>query len=105
MTKTSYLLLFITAVPKSCARGEEDSGGHGSAIISAKRPRFETRATHERKPNLPDERKPIEATPLSATSAELGLSLGLELDSLAHFSSHTLPLMMMSFICSCKNKI
>jgi hypothetical protein len=42
---------------------------------------------------FPDERTPIEATPLSATSAELGLGLGLALglDSLAHFSSHTLP--------------
>jgi len=42
---------------------------------------------------FPDERKPIEATPLSATFAELGLGvgLGLGLDSLAHFSSHTLP--------------
>ena len=42
---------------------------------------------------FPDERTPIEATPLSATSAELGLGLGLglRLDSLAHFSSHALP--------------
>ena len=42
---------------------------------------------------FPDERTPIEATPLSATSAELGLGLGLGLglDSLAHFSSHALP--------------
>jgi hypothetical protein len=40
-----------------------------------------------------DERTPIEVTPLSATSAELSLSLGLGLglDSLAHFSLHTLP--------------
>jgi hypothetical protein len=40
-----------------------------------------------------DERTPIEATPLSATSAELGLGLGLGLglDSLSHSSSHTLP--------------
>jgi hypothetical protein len=42
---------------------------------------------------FPDERTPIEATPLSATSAELGLGLGLGLglDSLARFSSHALP--------------
>jgi hypothetical protein len=42
---------------------------------------------------FPDERTPIEATPLSATSAELdlGLGLGLGLDSLSHFSSHALP--------------
>ena len=42
---------------------------------------------------FPDERKPIEATPLSATSVELdvGLGLGLGLDSLARFSSHALP--------------
>jgi hypothetical protein len=42
---------------------------------------------------FPDERKPIEATPLSATSAELGLGLGLGLglDSLSHSSSHALP--------------
>ena len=42
---------------------------------------------------FPDERTPIEATPLSATSAELGLglSLGLELDSISHSSSHALP--------------
>ena len=44
---------------------------------------------------FPDERTPIEATPLSATSAELGLGLGLGhklgLDSLAHSSSHALP--------------
>jgi hypothetical protein len=41
---------------------------------------------------FPDEPTPIEATPLSATSAELGLGLGLGLglDSLAHFSSHAL---------------
>jgi hypothetical protein len=41
---------------------------------------------------FPDERTPIEAKPLSATSAELGLGLGLGLglDSLAHFSSHAL---------------
>jgi hypothetical protein len=40
-----------------------------------------------------DERTPIEATPLSATSAELGLGLGLGLglDSLSHSSSHALP--------------
>jgi hypothetical protein len=39
------------------------------------------------------ERTRIEATPLSATSAELGLGLGLglEMDSLARFSSHALP--------------
>jgi hypothetical protein len=42
---------------------------------------------------FPDELKPIEATPLSMTSAELGLSLGLGLglDSLSRSSSHTLP--------------
>jgi hypothetical protein len=42
---------------------------------------------------FPDERTPIEATPLSATSAELGLGLGLGLglDSLSHSSSHVLP--------------
>jgi hypothetical protein len=40
-----------------------------------------------------DERKPIDDTPLSVTSAELclGLGLGLGLDSLAHFFSHALP--------------
>ncbi len=43
---------------------------------------------------FPDERTPIEATPLSATSVELGLGLGLGLglDSLVHLSSHALPL-------------
>jgi hypothetical protein len=42
---------------------------------------------------FPDERTPIEATPLSATSAELGLGLGLGLgwDLLSRFSSHALP--------------
>jgi hypothetical protein len=42
---------------------------------------------------FPDERTPIEDTPLSATTAELGLGLGLGLglDSLSHFSSHALP--------------
>jgi hypothetical protein len=42
---------------------------------------------------FPDERTPIEATSLSATSAELGLGLGLGLglDSPSHFSSHALP--------------
>jgi hypothetical protein len=42
---------------------------------------------------FPNERTPIEATPLSATSAELGLGLGqgLGLDSLSHSSSHALP--------------
>ena len=42
---------------------------------------------------FPDERTPIEATPLSATSTELGLGsgLGLGLDSLSHSSSHWLP--------------
>jgi hypothetical protein len=40
---------------------------------------------------FPDDRTPIEATPVSATSAELGLGLGLGLDSLAHLSSHALP--------------
>ena len=39
---------------------------------------------------FPDERTPIEATPLSATSAERGLGLGLGL-GLAHFSSRALP--------------
>jgi hypothetical protein len=42
---------------------------------------------------FPDERKPIEATSISATSAELGLGfgLGLGLGSLSLFSSHALP--------------
>jgi hypothetical protein len=42
---------------------------------------------------FPDERTSLEATPLSATSAELGLGLGLGLglDSLSHSSSHALP--------------
>jgi hypothetical protein len=42
---------------------------------------------------FPDESTPIEATPLLATSAELGfgLGLGLGLDSLSHSSSHALP--------------
>jgi hypothetical protein len=44
---------------------------------------------------FPDERTPIEATPLSAKFAELGWpvgsGLGLGLDSLSHFSSHALP--------------
>jgi hypothetical protein len=42
---------------------------------------------------FPDERTCIEATPLTATSAELGLGLGLglRLGSLARFSSHALP--------------
>ena len=41
---------------------------------------------------FPDERTPIEATPLSATSTELGLGwgLGLGLASLSHSSSHAL---------------
>ena len=41
---------------------------------------------------FPDERTPIEATPLSATSTELGLGwgLGLGLDSLSHSSSPAL---------------
>jgi hypothetical protein len=38
---------------------------------------------------FPNERTPIKVTPLSATSAELGLVLGL--DSLSHSSSHALP--------------
>jgi hypothetical protein len=41
---------------------------------------------------FPDERTPIEATPLSASvELGLGLGLGLGLDSLARFSSHALP--------------
>jgi hypothetical protein len=42
---------------------------------------------------FPDELTPIETTPLSATSVELGLGLGLglEFDSLSHSSSHALP--------------
>jgi hypothetical protein len=42
---------------------------------------------------FPDKRTPIEATPLSTTSEELGLGLGLGLglDSLSHSSSHALP--------------
>jgi hypothetical protein len=44
---------------------------------------------------FPDERTPIEATPLPATSAVLGLGtglgLGLGLDSLSHSSTHALP--------------
>jgi hypothetical protein len=42
---------------------------------------------------FPDERTPIEVTPLSVTSADLGLGLGqgLGLDSLSHSSSHALP--------------
>jgi hypothetical protein len=42
---------------------------------------------------FPYDRTPIEVTPLSATSAELGLGLGqgLGLDSLSHSSSHALP--------------
>ena len=42
---------------------------------------------------FPDEGTPIEATPLSATCAELGLGLGLGLglDSLSHSSSHAIP--------------
>jgi hypothetical protein len=44
-------------------------------------------------PRFPDESTPIEATPLSATSAELGLGLGVGfgLGSLTHSSSHALP--------------
>ena len=43
---------------------------------------YSSSSTHR----FPDERTPIEATPLSATSAELGLGLGLGLglDSLSH---------------------
>jgi len=37
---------------------------------------------------FPDERNPIEATPLSATSAELCSALGLELELGSHSSSH-----------------
>jgi hypothetical protein len=52
-------------------------------------PYTQSSSTHR----FPDERTPIEATPLSATSAELGLGLGLGLglDSLSHSSSHALP--------------
>ena len=47
-----------------------------------------------------DERTPIEATPLSMTSAELGLGLGLGLglDSLSHSSSHALPLLLATLL-------
>jgi hypothetical protein len=37
---------------------------------------------------FPDEHTPIEASPLSATSAELGSGLGLDLGLGSHFSSH-----------------
>jgi hypothetical protein len=42
---------------------------------------------------FPNERTPIEVTPRSVTTVELGLGLGLGLglDSLSHSSSHTLP--------------
>jgi hypothetical protein len=42
---------------------------------------------------FPNEHTPIEATPLSTTSAELGLGLGqgLGLDSLSRSSSHSVP--------------
>jgi hypothetical protein len=52
-------------------------------------PTHNSSSTHR----FPDERTPIEATPLSATSAELGLGLGLGLglDSLTHSSSHARP--------------
>jgi hypothetical protein len=44
----------------------------GTAVISTHTYTYSS-STH----TFPDERKPIEATPLSATSAELGLGLGL----------------------------
>ena len=39
---------------------------------------------------FPDERTPIEATPLSSVELGLRLGLGLGFHSLSHFSSHTL---------------
>ena len=44
-----------------------------------------------------DERTPIEATPLSATSAELGFSLGLGLGLGSHSSSHA-PLLLATLL-------
>jgi hypothetical protein len=44
-----------------------------------------------------DERTPIEATPLSATSAELGLCLGLGLGFGSHSSSHA-PLLLATLL-------
>jgi hypothetical protein len=56
---------------------------------------------------FPDDRTPIKATHFSATSAELGLGLGLGLglDSLSHFSSHTLPFFpQLCVSCSCTSR-
>ena len=46
---------------------------------------------------FPDERTPIEATPLSATSVELGLGLDLGLGLGSHSSSHT-PLLLTTLL-------
>ena len=46
---------------------------------------------------FPDERTPIETTPLSATSAELGLGLGLRLGLGSHSSSHA-PLLLATLL-------
>jgi hypothetical protein len=56
-----------------------------------------TYSTHR----FPDERTPIEAKPLSATSAELGTGLGLDLGLGSHFSSHApshAPLLLATLI-------
>ena len=46
---------------------------------------------------FPDERTPIDATPLLATSAELGLGLGLGLGWDSHSSSHA-PLLLATLL-------
>ena len=46
---------------------------------------------------FPNERTPIEATPLSATSVELGLGLGLGLGLSSHSSSHA-PLLLATLL-------
>jgi len=53
--------------------------------------------THSSTHRFPDERTPIEATPLSATSAELGLVLGLGLGLGSHSSSHA-PLLLATLL-------
>jgi hypothetical protein len=93
----------LTSVQAKCTAGEGPSKAFVSSLAGPSlltvyvgvvecapaSPYIYSSSTHR----FPDERTPIEATPLSATSAELGLGLGLGLglDSLSHSSSHALP--------------
>jgi hypothetical protein len=58
--------------------------GHGSRMRARLPLHTYSSSTHR----FPDERTPIEATPFSATSGELGSGLGLDLGLGSHFSSH-----------------